>query len=48
MKISEAISTRLREILYNKNLSIDKLKDLTGQSRGLLHLYYTTSMTAQI
>lgn len=36
MKISKCVSTRLKEILYNRNLSIGDLQDLTGQSKGTL------------
>ncbi len=36
MNISKCISTRLREILYQRKLSIGDLQDLTGQSKGTL------------
>lgn len=36
MNISKCVSTRLREILYKRNLSIGDLQDLTGQSKGTL------------
>ncbi len=36
MNISKCVSTRLREILYERNLSIGDLQDLTGQNKGTL------------
>lgn len=36
MNISKCVSTRLREILYKRNLSIGDLQNLTGQSKGTL------------
>ncbi len=37
MKVSNCLSTRIREILYDKDISINQLARMTGQSKGTLY-----------
>lgn len=36
MTISKSVSTRIRDILYNRQISIGKLRDITGLSKGTI------------
>lgn len=36
MRISESVSTRIRDILYKRNISIYKLRDITGLNKGTI------------
>lgn len=36
MNISKSVSIRLRDILYERNISIGKLRDLSGLSKGTI------------
>lgn len=36
MRISESVSTRIRDILYERNTSIYKLRDITGLNKGTI------------
>lgn len=36
MRISESVSTRIRDILYERNISIYKLRDITGLNKGTI------------
>lgn len=36
MTISKSVSTRIRDFLYKRNISIYKLSDITGLSKGTI------------
>lgn len=36
MRTSESVSTRIRDILYERNISIYKLRDITGLNKGTI------------
>ena len=36
MTISKSVSTRIRDILYKREISIYKLRDITGLSKGTI------------
>lgn len=36
MTISKSVSTRIRDILYKRNISIYKLTDISGLSKGTI------------
>lgn len=36
MRISESVSIRIRDILYERNISIYKLRDITGLNKGTI------------